>query len=213
VLSVQRQETAPHPFAGPIRKEWFDQLRDSGVAVVTYVPENSYLVYGDAGSLGRLQTFALTSGHVQWDGAYPGNYKVHPGARALDGNGTPRDIGTENFAIQLVADAEANPPTLNLLSQLARKPIKRQKTFMQYVNVVVSLEPGISIVAAADVISIQPYYERVKFDERQDRSSPETFETCREPWLLGWLGAKGFKPSQFQSSRLISRTADIMARL
>ncbi|HET9530111.1 MAG TPA: hypothetical protein VFQ92_07155, partial [Blastocatellia bacterium] len=34
-------------FAGPVRSEWLDQLRASGLELVAYVPNNGYLVRGD----------------------------------------------------------------------------------------------------------------------------------------------------------------------
>ncbi len=33
-------------FAGPIRPEWYKALVDTGVRIVTYIPNNAYLVYG-----------------------------------------------------------------------------------------------------------------------------------------------------------------------
>src|SRR3954469_6196089 len=35
-------------FAGPVKPEWVDALRQTGVELVTYLPNNAYLVYGDA---------------------------------------------------------------------------------------------------------------------------------------------------------------------
>jgi len=34
-------------FAGPVKPEWHDALRHAGVQVVSYIPHNAYLVYGD----------------------------------------------------------------------------------------------------------------------------------------------------------------------
>src|SRR5262245_23247760 len=44
-------------FAGPIRPEWHQELLKTGVQVVTYIPSNTYVVYGNRGSLHRLQSF------------------------------------------------------------------------------------------------------------------------------------------------------------
>ena len=39
-------------FAGPIKPEWVDALEQNGARVVTYIPQNAYLVYGDARGIG-----------------------------------------------------------------------------------------------------------------------------------------------------------------
>src|SRR5438445_491165 len=33
-------------FAGPIKPEWRDQLEQTGVKIVSYIPQNAYLIYG-----------------------------------------------------------------------------------------------------------------------------------------------------------------------
>src|SRR5207253_8567508 len=131
-------------------------------------------------------------------------YKFHPAARATDENGNPREIGTSDFAIQLVADGAANAETLLLLNQLKLTPIQRQETNLDYVNVIIRLAPtAVNRVAARpDVVSIQPSYPRQKACERQDQiiagnlagSSPAG------PGYLAWLASKGFTQSQFDAS-------------
>lgn len=57
-------------FAGPVRPEWFDELVDAGVQVISYIPNNAYLVYGDRRSLRRVQRLTDRKTNVQWDGEY-----------------------------------------------------------------------------------------------------------------------------------------------
>src|ERR1051325_7794587 len=52
-------------FAGPIQPAWYDQLSQTGVQIVTAIPSNAYLVYGDAKQLQALQAMALPQ--VQWN--------------------------------------------------------------------------------------------------------------------------------------------------
>ena len=61
-----------------------------------------------AAALARVQALAAQAPHVQWEGAYLDDYKIHPAARPVDAQGNPRQIGTDWFAIQMMADAEAN---------------------------------------------------------------------------------------------------------
>ena len=67
-------------FAGPIQPQWFEELQATGAQVVTYIPYNAYLVYGDAGALGRVQALADAKSYVQWEGEYLVDYRIQPGA-------------------------------------------------------------------------------------------------------------------------------------
>jgi len=112
-------------FAGPVQPQWREALLATGAKIVTYVPENAYPVYGDAEVLGQVQAFAAQAPKVQLEGTYLDDYKIHPAARTVDAAGQPREIGTDEFAVQLVADPEANPRTLALLEALKLRPIRR----------------------------------------------------------------------------------------
>jgi hypothetical protein len=70
-------------FAGPIKPEWRAALKETGAEIVSYIPENTYLIYGDAAALGRLQTWTANSQITQWEGEYSRDLKMHSGARAL----------------------------------------------------------------------------------------------------------------------------------
>ena len=85
---------------------------------MAYIPQNAYLVYGDQVSLAAVQRMAVTAAHIQWDGDYLESYKIHPSARGWDAKGKQRAVGTDEFAIQLIADADANARTLQLLDQI-----------------------------------------------------------------------------------------------
>src|SRR5579871_203444 len=113
-------------FSGPVQPAWHDELLATGVQIIDYIPENAYLVYGDAASIARVQTLAAGAPHIQWEGSYRDEYRIHPNARAMDANGNPREIGTDEFMVQLVADADANTNTVQLLEALKLAPIKRQ---------------------------------------------------------------------------------------
>src|SRR6266436_1908815 len=126
-------------FAGPVQPAWHDALLKTGVRIVTYIPENAYLVYSDSQSIGQLQNLAATAPHIQWDGAYADAYKIHPAARTADSQGNPRTPATDMFAIQLVADPDANVATLKLLDQLKLEPFKRKNYALDYLNIVVRI--------------------------------------------------------------------------
>src|SRR5262245_24336101 len=157
-------------FVGPIKPEWRDALEATGVHVITYIPHNAYLVYGHGPALGQMQTWAATAEYVQWEGAYLDEYKIHPQALTRDQKGNPQKPDTDLFAIQLVADEQANSSTLQLVDLLKSEPIKRQFAFQDYLNLVVRIPPDRlpQLAAQPEVVSIQPYLEPHKMDERQD---------------------------------------------
>ncbi len=188
-------------FVGPVQPGWRKELENAGARIVAYIPQNTYLVYGDAQSIGQIQKLAATAPHIQWEGAYLDAYKIHPLARATDAKGRPRKIGTDMFSVQLAADAAANEKTLQLLDRLKLEPLRRQATVLQYVNVVAKLAPeSITMIAGQpEVVSIQPYFPRVKWDERQDQiiAGNLSSNTPAGPGYLSWLAGKGFNPAQF----------------
>src|ERR1043166_804830 len=193
-------------FAGPIKPEWMQQLRASGAKIVTYLPQNAYLIYGDHSSLSSVQQFAQTAPHVKWNGAFLAAHKIHPMiAHAASQQGA--QSGSALYAIQLVADAESNAATLSLIDQFRNEPVRKQHNVMQYLNVIVRL-PAASvsqIAAQPDVVSVLPYSDPTLFDERQDIIVAGMLNSSGRPappGYLEWLNGIGFAQSDFDFSRL-----------
>jgi hypothetical protein len=191
-------------FIGPVKNEWKEALEQDGLQIVSYLPNDAYLVYGTHGALRRLQTRAQKDEVIQWEGPYADEYKIHPAAKPLDPNGKPQKPATDTYSIQLVGDADANAGTLQLIDALKAAPVRRQEAFMGYVNVVVSLpaERLADLARRPEVVSIQPYYVRRKFCERQDQiiAGNLSGNVPNGAGYLTWLGSKGFTQAQFTSS-------------
>ncbi len=200
-------------FAGPIRPEWHQELLKTGVQVVTYIPSNTYVVYGNRGALHRLQSFASSANYVQWEGAYQSTYKIDPSSLetvTLDKTG----VGVEGlYGIQLIDDKEQNPETLALIEQLALEPIVSQFRVLDYLNVIVRLAPDPALDQIAkqpDVISIAPYEIPTKMDERQDMIVAGNI-TGGQPTpgdYLAYLAAQGFTQAQFTASGFAVNLSD-----
>jgi hypothetical protein len=191
-------------FAGPVQPAWHAALGAAGLAVVTYIPQNAYLVYGDAKAIGRLQSLAAQSAHIQWEGAYLDDYKLHPEARSVDSWGQPRQLSNDEVAIQLVADPAANEETLKLLESLRLEPFRDHRAWLNYDNVVVRIAPAnlAAVAARPDVISIMPYDQPQPFCERQAQivAGNLTGSVPTGPGYLSWLATKGFTQAQFTNS-------------
>lgn len=196
-------------FAGPVKVEWLEALKRSGAQVVSYIPENAYLIYSDAPSLARMQGWAGTSDFVQWEGEYTHDLKVHPNARVTTNEG---GAGGRTVAIQLIADESSNPATLALIDRLALSKRKELSAIAPYRNIVVAVPTDQldTIAAQPDVVSIQPYVRPQKRDERQDQivAGNLTNNVPTGPGYLAWLASKGFTQAQFDASGFVVDVAD-----
>ncbi len=161
-------------FKGPIRREWYKALAKTEARIVTYIPNNAYLVYGSAERLRPVQQLAATNPAVQWEGEYTAAYRLDPAITGV--NGAPKvdnhsAKGNEQFTVQLVEDPTENATTLGLIEQLKLEPILANEKALGYVNIKVALpkEAVINQIAKrGDVVSIQPFVTPKKNDERED---------------------------------------------
>ena len=199
-------------FAGPVKPDWRDALEQTGLQVVTYLPNDAYLVYGDAVALSQVQAWAGTNGLVQWEGSYLDAYKIHPAALTVDAQGQPQTPATDTFAIQLVADAAANPATLEIIAALQLGPELNRSRVLGYLNIIARLpaERLSEIAARPEVVSIQPYSQHRKFDERQDQilAGNLSGNLPSGPGYLAWLASKGFSQAQFTASGFVVDVSD-----
>jgi hypothetical protein len=201
-------------FAGPILPAWRAELEADGARVVAYIPQNTYLVYGDLPVVQRLQAMAARAPHLQWEGTYEDAFKIHPQARVVGSQGRQREVGTEWFAVQMVADSPANEITMALLHQLSLEPIARSEFALEYFNVVVRLTPtSLPLVAARpEVISIMPYFPRRLKGERQAQiiagNLTNNGALPAGPGYLTWLASKGFNQAQFDASGFVVDVTD-----
>ncbi|MGQ9897561.1 MAG: S8 family serine peptidase [Acidobacteriota bacterium] len=202
-------------FAGPARREWFAALQATGVRVINYLPYNAYLVYGDAASIERISGLGGTirqaadtttnfGSFKQWDGPYLADFKLDPSTAEVALQGTQR------YAVQLVADPDANRETIQLAESFVGKPAIQKYQIADFVNFIVELPPDAltRLAAREDVISIMPYTEPVLLDERQNQilinSLTAGIPNLSTPYAT-FLTAAGFPPlnSTFTSSFVV----------
>lgn len=202
-------------FVGPAKPEWRAAIQNFGVRIVSYIPENAFLVYGDASAIAKMQGWAATNQFVQWDGTYADDYKIHPAARLVDASGNPQTPATDIFSIQMVDDPAANVATLTDIGQWQTAAIENEYTLLGYRTVIVRLPPAHlpEIAAQPEVVSIQPYFEPQKLDERQDQivagnlTGPSN-SLPSGPGYLAWLAGKGFTQGQFTNSGFVVDMSD-----
>ena len=201
-------------FAGPIKPEWLSALERTGVRIVTYIPSNAYLVYGDFDQISALQKRAATGAipSVQWNGEYKPEYRLAPSAKALVDDPAKSAVTDQLFSIQLVKDEQANKQTLDLLDQIRTGERIGEYDALDYHNVVAPVPPGVlaALAAQPDVVSIHAYTLPKKFDERQNQiiSGNLAGTVPSGPGYLAWLGTKGFTQEQFTASNFAVDVSD-----
>jgi len=196
---------------GPSRPEWLAAIRDTGVQIVTYLPQNAYLVYGDAAGMGALGELESSARFIQWRAPYRSEYKVHPRARRaallrslrrsrLDRSAAATAQAEELYAVQLVSDAPANSATIALLRARSRGAVRSQFRVRNYLNLILPLTSADmdAVAARPDVVSIQPFVVPQKADERQGQILAG--DLSGSPGYLDFLAASGFTQQQFSLS-------------
>ena len=205
-------------FAGPVQPKWYDALLSSGVEVVTYIPNNAYLVYGDSRSLRRVDRLARNGGPVQWHGEYADAYKIDPSFYFSEKRKSEMKIqgagAVGNFyTVQLFKDPKGNTATNRLIDNLKLQE-KVRWNVLNYTDITVELTDDAvkQIAAQPDVVVVETYDEPKKRDERQDMIISNNLTGGTTPvtglsWLT-YLAGKGFTQTQFDTSNFIVNISD-----
>jgi uncharacterized repeat protein (TIGR01451 family) len=88
-------------FQGPVLPEWMKQLESAG-KVVSYIPNNTYVVWLDQDGEAKLKTQMVPSGPIQWIGQYHPYYKIPKDLLTVE-PGTQG--GTISVRVAVVADS------------------------------------------------------------------------------------------------------------
>ncbi|MGD9092728.1 MAG: S8 family serine peptidase, partial [Anaerolineales bacterium] len=99
-------------FVGPIKDEWLENLRITGMELLQYYPQNTYLVWASP-----VQTrYANTNSAVRWTGLFHPAYRVSPSLRHAEGL-------IENVAVTIYDDGNISE-TLAQIESLGGKYIQ-----------------------------------------------------------------------------------------
>jgi len=199
-------------FAGPILPEWKTLVTGFGIKIVSYIPENTYLIYGTTGQLANLAQSLRFTNIFQWQSALLTDFKIHPSALGTDPQGKPRVVGTDLFTIQLVEDQKQNTQTLHQISLLLTNGIVATNHGLGFLNLVVR-SPGLlltNIANCPDVVSVQPLFPPHPSCERQDQIAAGNLNGYAPSGqgYLAWLASIGFTQAQFTASGLVVDMVD-----
>ena len=183
-------------FVGPVQDEWLRELKNTGANVVSYVPNNAYVVRADSDEAMRLIGLKDSQNFVQWVGDYEPAFKVRQSlveARAFDAD------QFVNVTVQFIAGDDSKRK-VNELKRAARRFIGEAQV-LNYHNVTMNIPMSqvMELAARDDVFSIEPAGQRRRLDEAQGQISAGnlTGNAPTGPGYLAWLGTKGFTSSQF----------------
>jgi subtilisin family serine protease len=177
-------------FVGPIKKRWINELK-SCTEIVSYIPNNAYLVRANATGLSQLESLRSAGTFVQWTGTYKPGYKIAPEFRL--------DASDEVTAtVQLVSNDGIDADIQELVSRSSGTIISRAARVLNYTNLQIRVQASnlAEIARMSNVVWIEPWSEPVLNDEKQGLilagrlpgAAPGTS-------YLAWLQSKGIASS------------------
>lgn len=173
---------------GPIKKDWVNEL-ESATEVVSYIPNNAYLIRANAESLARINNLkSAGNSFIQWTGAFKPDYKIAPEISF--------DSDEEITAtIQLVTTNRTANEIEDMAAESSASVIEQPAAVLNYTNVRVKVRPSrlAEIARKSNVVWIEPWTAPVLHDERQNLivSGQYTGNQLNPPGYLAWLTVKG----------------------
>lgn len=184
-------------FVGPIKDEWLDNLRGTGSEIVTYVPNNAYIVRSNDKAAARLAELK-NDRVVQYVGDYEPAFRLSPEIQEAR---EARPGESVNVTVQVIGGRSADK-TVAALKSLAEEFVS-DNAVLNYRNVAIRVPIAqlSNIASMDDVFNIEERTAREKLDEAQGQivAGNLTGNVPSGPGYLAFLASKGFNSSQFGS--------------
>ncbi len=182
-------------FIGPIQNAWLADLRASGLALVSYVPDHAYVVWGIRPDQIVLDLQKKVS-YIQWAGPYQAAYRLSPDllTAAAAGREDLKDVTVQFYNSSALNDS------LNRLEVIAELVYAPPVTLQDFTLVRLQVTPLqlANLAAWPDIFNIEPYHPPKMLDEIQGQilagnlTSKGNNLTPTGPGYLEWLASKGF---------------------
>jgi uncharacterized membrane protein len=184
-------------FVGPIKEEWLETLRRTGVTPIHAFPTNAYTVWADEAAIGRLQAMASERKVVQYSGAYHPYYKlgIDFAERAARGELSGDTVLT--VTVQRYAGGGPSPMRAGI-GELAEEVLVSWWPILQYENIRVRIREDrlVELAQQPDVVWLGEYKERELFDEVQTQILAGNLNMAQTapsgPGYKSWLDSLGF---------------------
>ncbi len=146
---------------GPVIPKWLHLIESSGARVVSYVPNNAYLVFVDAAAEKKLEQLLGSNGPIQWIGSYHPYYKIAPELRFLS--------GSQPIKVRVaIVDRSAEPQVESDVYALGTVLASLKRSGQEIVEMTALPSAIEKMARLADVLWIQKVERRVPLDEVQD---------------------------------------------
>jgi hypothetical protein len=180
-------------FPGPTRRAWIDSLEGSGVRVLQYLPDFTFLVHGTAEAIDAARPAAP----VLWARPFPPALKLPPALRALAASAAAAGAGEKKAIeaiIQLldVGDARSFAKHLRDAGGIVVSTARVGNRVHIKALLTASLLPAIA--RWPSVFRVEPFPVPKLHGEREARAAAGDLlagATCVEPGHRAWLDRKG----------------------
>ncbi len=184
-------------FVGPIKDEWLDMLRGTGSQIVTYVPNNAYIIRSGSKAAARVAELKNNQ-FVQYVGDYEPAFRLSPAMQELRQTAPGASV---NITVQVISGSTADK-TIGRLKSLAEEFVDDHEV-LNYRNVAIRVPVATlgEIASMNDVFSVEERTAREKLDEAQGviLSGSLVGNVPSGPGYLTFLANKGFNSGQFGS--------------
>jgi Subtilase family len=186
-------------FVGPVKSDWLNALRASGLEPIAYMPNNAYLVRGTAAATASLMRLASREQFVQWEGPFVDEYKIHPQLKEMISNQPDAPV---NIAVQVARSANtksiAGRSDVQAAKRLASKILLDAYSVMNYTNLRLTVDASKikELAALPNVVNIEAWNAPRLFDERSAQvvagQLATDFKGPTGPGYMNWLQAHGY---------------------
>jgi hypothetical protein len=149
-------------FGAFAKDEWLDSLRDAGVEIVQYIPNQAFMVYGDAAAIGKI------AGHsrVRWVGRYAPERKI---SADLSDFAARSKSDAQMFDIAVFKQTDLAQISLDFAASVngqIKNQIKLKNNFFNVLRVEMPFDEAAKVAAMPGVFRIDRYVEPRNEDER-----------------------------------------------
>ncbi len=178
-------------FKGPVQPAWLDQIKAGGnVKVVSYIPNNAYVVQVDQVGEENLAKLMAPSGPIQWIGSYHPYYKLRSSLR----NSTAPTVKVD---VAVVRGPDTDQ-TLQNLGRYSLTPMGEPTTTRDQVVTEIEVSPKDlpQIAAMPDVLWISQAFPTKNMDEQQTLTLTFSDAGPEPASYMDFLSSLGFSTDQ-----------------
>lgn len=181
---------------GPVRDEWLADLTREGLELVSYVPENAYVVRARGLATAAIETLTRRHDYVQYAGDFHPAYRL---ASSLHAALASDASGMLDVTVQLVDDPTIDANLADLRSLAITAGRARALPGLRNIDLTIERSRLSELATREYVFHIEPRSPRVRLDEVQGQilAGNLTGGHVRGPGYLDFLASRGFNRSQF----------------